>query len=251
VVTIEEVHYLLDAVNEAFPRACLTTNDLRSVFAGVRPLAASPSEDKPPSRVSREHRIYEDPSGLVSAAGGKLTTYRAMGEAIVDRAIRRLPAARRAQLGPSRTVSLPLRSDAPFDRGSFEAELCERFRIQPKQSAHLVRTYGAQALDLLAEARPEEHRPIGASRNTLAEIAWSFRTECPATLCDLLERRLRMAIFAVGQGLPELPLITRTAAEAAGWDEERAQAEAMAYADAVRRRYQIVAPVSAPARSAA
>jgi glycerol-3-phosphate dehydrogenase len=251
VVTIEEVHYLLDAVNDAFPRACLTTNDLRSVFAGVRPLAASPSEDKPPSRVSREHRIYEDPSGLVSAAGGKLTTYRAMGEAIVDRAIRRLPAARRAQLGPSRTVSLPLRSDAPFDRGSFEAELCERFRIQPKQSAHLVRTYGAQALDLLAEARPEEHRPIGASRNTLAEIAWSFRTECPATLCDLLERRLRMAIFAVGQGLPELPLITRTAAEAAGWDEERAQAEAMAYADAVRRRYQIVAPVSAPARSAA
>ena len=146
-----------------------------------------------------------------------------------------------------------MRSDVAFDRGSFEAELCERFRIPPKQSAHLVRTYGARALDLLAEARPEEHRPIGASRNTLAEIAWSFRTECPATLCDLLERRLRMAIFAVGQGLPELPLIAKTAAEAAGWDEERAQAEAMAYADVVRRRYQIVAsaPVSTPARSAA
>ena len=127
----------------------------------------------------------------------------------------------------------------------FEAQLCERFRVQPNQSAHLVRTYGARALDLLAEARPEERRTIGASRNTLAEIAWSFRTECPATLCDLLERRLRMAIFAVGQGLPELPLIARTAAEAAGWDEERAEAEAMAYADAVRRRYQIVAPASA------
>jgi glycerol-3-phosphate dehydrogenase len=249
VVTIEEVHYLLDAANEAFPRACLTTNDLRSVFAGVRPLAASPNEDTPPSRVSREHRIYEDPSGMVSVAGGKLTTYRAMGEAIVDRAVRRLPAARREALGPSHTASLPLRSDDAFDRASFEAELCERFRIQPNQSAQLVRAYGARALDLLADARPEERRPIGASRNTLAEIAWSFRTECPATLCDLLERRLRMAIFAVGQGLPELPLIARTAAAAAGWDEERTQAEAMAYADAVRRRYQIVAP--APARSAA
>jgi glycerol-3-phosphate dehydrogenase len=249
VVTIDEVHYLLDAANEAFPRACLTTNDLRSVFAGVRPLAASPDEEMPPSRVSREHRIYEDPSGLVSAAGGKLTTYRAMGEAIVDRAIRRLPAARRKALGPSRTASLPLRPGDTFDRACFEAELCERFRIEPNQSAQLVRAYGAQALDLLAEARPEDRRPIGASRNTLAEIAWSFRTECPATLCDLLERRLRMAIFAVGQGLAELPLIARTAAEAAGWDEERMQAEAMAYADAVRRRYQIVA--SASARSAA
>jgi glycerol-3-phosphate dehydrogenase len=66
-VTIEEVHYLLDAANEAFPRACLTTNDLRSVFAGVRPLAADPDEDAPPSHVSREHRLYEDPSGLVTA----------------------------------------------------------------------------------------------------------------------------------------------------------------------------------------
>jgi len=247
-VTIEEVHYLLDAANEAFPRACLTTNDLRSVFAGVRPLAASPDETTPSTRVSREHRLYEDPSGLVSAAGGKLTSYRAMGKAIVDRAIRRLPAARRAAFGPSRTARLPLRADA-FDLASFEAELCERFEIQPKQSAHLVRTYGARAADLLAEASPEERRPIGASRNTFAEIAWSFRTECPATLCDLLERRLGMAIFAVGQGLPELPLIACTAAAAAGWDEERARAEAMAYAASVRRHYQIAAP--APARSAA
>jgi len=249
VVRIEEVHYLLSAVNEAFPRACLNTNDLRSVFAGVRPLAASPGDERPPSSVSREDRIYRDPSGLISVAGGKLTTYRAMGEAIVDRAVRRLPAARRGGLGPSRTANLPLRSDGDLDRASFEAQLCERFQIQPNQSAHLVRTYGARALDLLEEARPEEHRPIGASRNTLAEIAWSFRTECPVTLCDLLERRLRMAIFAVGQGLPELPLIARTAAAAAGWDEERAQSEARAYNDAVRRRYQIVA--SAAARSAA
>ncbi|MFQ5416108.1 MAG: glycerol-3-phosphate dehydrogenase/oxidase, partial [Myxococcota bacterium] len=60
VVSIDEVHYLLDAANAAFPRAGLTTNDLRSVFAGVRPLVASADEEKPPSRVSREHRIYED-----------------------------------------------------------------------------------------------------------------------------------------------------------------------------------------------
>jgi glycerol-3-phosphate dehydrogenase len=247
-VTIEEVHYLLDAANEAFPRACLTTNDLRSVFAGVRPLAASPDEATPSTKVSREHRLYEDPSGLVSAAGGKLTTYRAIGEAIVDRALRRLPRARRSALGPSRTAELPLRDDA-FDRAPFEAELCERFGIHPKQSAHLVRTYGACAEDLLVEARQEERQPIGATRNTIAEIAWSFRTECPATLCDLLERRLGMAIFAVGQGLPELPLIACTAAAAAGWDEERTLAESMAYAASVRRRYQIAAP--APIRSAA
>jgi hypothetical protein len=51
-----------------------------------------------------------------------------------------------------------------------------------------------------------------------------------------------MAIFAVGQGLPELAEIAETAAAAAGWDPERTRAEARDYAAAVRRRYQIIAP---------
>jgi glycerol-3-phosphate dehydrogenase len=173
-----------------------------------------------------------------------------MGEAIVDRVIRQIPAARAARIGPSRTRKLPLRPEN-FDCGAFETELCERFQITPRQSAHLVRSYGEQALPLLARARPEERRPIGDSRYTLAEVAWSFQTECPATLCDLLERRVRMAIFAVGQGLAELPWIAAAAAAAAGWDEERTNAEAEAYTHAVRRHYQIVAQAPAPARTAA
>jgi glycerol-3-phosphate dehydrogenase len=247
-VTIEEVHYLLDAANAAFPRAGLSTNDLRSVFAGVRPLTADPDQATPSTKVSREHRIYEDPSGLVSAAGGKLTTYRAMGETIVDRVVRRLPADRRAGFARSRTAELSLRGD-DFDRAEFERDLCERYELHPRQSAHLVRSYGARAADLLAAVGPEGRAPIGATSNTVAEIAWSFAHECPATLCDLLERRLGMAIFAVGQGLTELPLIAAAAAAAAGWDEERMQSEALAYAETVRRCYQIAAP--AAARSAA
>ena len=240
VVTIDEVHYLLSAANDAFPQAGLTTNDLRSVYAGVRPLAASTDEDVPPSSVSREHRIYCDPSGLISAAGGKLTTYRVMGEAIMDRVQRQLPPARQAEATPSRTAELPLRFDG-FDRVEFERELCSRFGMAPWRSAYLVATYGAHAETLLQEVPPALRRPIGTSRYTLAEIPWSLANECPATLCDLLERRLRMAIFAVGQGLPELAEIAKTAAEATGWDTERTRAEARDYAAAVRRRYQIIA----------
>jgi glycerol-3-phosphate dehydrogenase len=89
---------------------------------------------------------------------------------------------------------------------------------------------------LLEQASPEARAPIGATHNTFAEIGWSIRTESPATLCDLLERRLCMAIFAVGQGLTELPQIAAVAAAAAGWDEDRTQAEVRAYAAVVRRR---------------
>jgi len=53
---------------------------------------------------------------------------------------------------------------------------------------------------------------------------------------------MRVAILAEGQGLRNLDRIARLAAEAAGWDAERTRAESLAYADSVRRRYQIVPP---------
>ena len=240
-VLIEEVHYLLAAANEAFPRVSLTTNDLRSVFAGVRPLVAPPESAIPPSSVSREHRVYQDPSGLISTAGGKLTTYRAMAEAIVELAIRRLPRERRASVGPSRTAKLALRNDS-FARADLEADLRTHFGLAPGRAAHLVRTYGAAAQELLATVPPALRGPIGSSRFTWAEVPWVFRTECPATLCDLLERRMRVVLFAEGQGLRNLDQIARLAGEAAGWNAERSRAEAVAYADSVRRRYQIVPP---------
>jgi glycerol-3-phosphate dehydrogenase len=250
VVTIEEVHYLLGAANAAFPRAALTTNDLRSVFAGVRPLAAEAGEEKPASSVSREHRVFEDASGLISVAGGKLTTFRAMGEAIVDRVLPLLPAERRAAAGPSCTARAPLRLD-DFEREELEARLVSRFGVSSERAEYLVRAWGGGAETLLEEAPPALRRPIGASRFSFAEIAWSWQRECPATLCDLLERRLRLSIFAIGQGIAELDAIVQVAGDAAGWSPERRRAEAAAYLAAVRSRYQIQIPRSAPARVAA
>jgi len=238
VVTIEEVHYLLDAANAAFPGVGLNTNDIVSVYAGVRPLVASGGAKTPPSSVSREHQIYEDASGLVSAAGGKLTTHRAMGESLVDRVLRGMPAGCRPTAGPSRTRTLPLRDDT-FDGAALATSLGERFGLEPLRSAHLVRQYGRDAETLLAESPEEQHRAIGASRFTWAEIPWCMRRECCATLCDLLEHRVRMAYFAPGQGLPELGEIAQLAATTAGWDEARTHAEADAYRETVRRRYQI------------
>lgn len=248
-VTIEEVHYLLAAANDAFPNAGLTTNDIRSVWAGVRPLIGSGDAETPPSDVSRESEIGESPSGLLSVAGGKLTTFRAMGEAAMDRVVKRLPPERRRAAGPSRTAELPLRDDA-FVRADVEQELRRRFTISPRSAEHLVTAWGADAIPLVAEAPEALRRPIGRSRYLLAEIPWAIRRECAGTLCDVLERRVRLALFAEGQGLPQLARIVEVAAQAAGWDTDRARAEAVAYAGAVRRRYQIVASAGAAERAA-
>jgi glycerol-3-phosphate dehydrogenase len=249
VVTIDEVHYLLSAANEAFPNAGLTTNDIRSVWAGVRPLIASGDAETPPSDVSRESEITESASGLISVAGGKLTTFRAMGETAMDRVMKRLAASRRGSAGPSRTAALALRDDA-FKRADLENEVRRRFTLSPRVADHLITAWGADAIALLDAAPEELRRPIGKSRYLYAEIPWSIRTECPASLCDVLERRVRLALFAEGQGLPQLAQIAEVAAAAAGWDADRTRAEAAAYAAAVRRRYQIVAAARRTERAA-
>ncbi len=249
VVTIDEVHYLLSAANEAFPNAGLTTNDIRSVWAGVRPLIASSDAETPPSDVSRESEITESASGLISVAGGKLTTFRAMGEAAMDRVMKQLAARARGAAGPSRTAALALRDDS-FERADVELELRRRFTLSPRVADHLITAWGADAIALLDAAPEELRRPIGKSRYLYAEIPWSIRTECPASLCDVLERRVRLALFAEGQGLPQLARIAEVAAAAAGWEAERTRAEATAYAAAVRRRYQIVAAARTTERAA-
>jgi glycerol-3-phosphate dehydrogenase len=245
-VTIEEVHYLLDAANAVFPGAGLNTNDIRSVYAGVRPLASEGAADpeRPPTSVSREHRVWEEASGLISAVGGKLTTHRAMGEALVDRAVAKLPHDRRPESPRSRTWALPLRESSIAALPLAET-LRARFALDARVADQLARVCGAEAEALLASTPAEEHRPIGGSRHCAAELRHAWRHECPATLCDLLERRTRLALRAAGQGLPELARLAAVAAEEAGWDEARRAEEMAAYAASVRRHYQIANPRTA------
>ena len=61
-------------------------NDIKSVFAGLRPLAAT-TDKKSTKEVSRSHKIDISPSGLISVLGGKWTTYRKIAEDAIDSAI--------------------------------------------------------------------------------------------------------------------------------------------------------------------
>ena len=61
-------------------------DDIKSVFAGLRPLAAT-SDKKSTKEVSRSHKIDISPSGLISVLGGKWTTYRKIAEDAIDAAI--------------------------------------------------------------------------------------------------------------------------------------------------------------------
>ncbi len=84
----EDVEYILGVVNRNFPGLELGQEDLKGAWAGLRPLLSSGKGG--PSDISRAHKIRMTRPGWIDVAGGKLTTYRLMGEETVDKAARYL-----------------------------------------------------------------------------------------------------------------------------------------------------------------
>lgn len=84
--TAGEIDLILKTANQYLERPA-TRADIRSVFAGVRPLVREEDTDDT-AALSREHSIFiDDASKLLTIVGGKWTTYRVMAEDAVDRAI--------------------------------------------------------------------------------------------------------------------------------------------------------------------
>ena len=83
-----DIGYVLQVTNQFFPNAKLTEKDVISAWAGLRPLVADPNGG--PSDVSRAHEIHNPEPGWWDVAGGKLTTYRLMGEQTVDQIVKKL-----------------------------------------------------------------------------------------------------------------------------------------------------------------
>jgi glycerol-3-phosphate dehydrogenase len=85
---VTDIGYVLKVTNQFFPAAKLVAADVISAWAGLRPLVADPSGK--PSDISRAHEIHNPEPCWWDVAGGKLTTYRLMGEQTVDQIVRKL-----------------------------------------------------------------------------------------------------------------------------------------------------------------
>jgi glycerol-3-phosphate dehydrogenase len=98
----DDAQYVLHVIGRAFPEAQLKDADVLSTWAGLRPLVADARGR--PSDISRRHEIAMTEPGWWDVTGGKLTTYRLIGEQTIDRCGRWLGKA----LTPSGTAQLPL-----------------------------------------------------------------------------------------------------------------------------------------------
>jgi glycerol-3-phosphate dehydrogenase len=226
-VTADDADYLLEAANRTFTGRALTRADVVAAWAGLRPLLHE--DGKRPSEISRKDEIMVSERGLVSIAGGKLTTHRRMAERVVDLVVERVgrPA------GPCRTM------DEPLPGGGFAAEelprLVEGVRARlpelPAGAAErLVWHHGADVERIVrrVEADPSAGEVL-PGQVLRAEIAHALDEEMALTLEDVLERRTRLLLFDPEQGLGCAEAVAEAAAARLGWDRARTSAELDGY----------------------
>src|SRR6266571_2270029 len=202
--TARDVIYLLRSANAFFPQARLSPHDVVATWAGLRPLLR-PARDVAPSEASREHRVIESPSGLLTIAGGKLTTYRVMARDIVDRVATRLRGLDgRPRAARPRTDRIPLPGGEAADLEVLVKAALAR-GVAETTARHLVGRYGSEAaavLNLVERDRGLGRSIVAGRPEIWAEVAHAVEREMAVRLSDVLVRRLHLFYSARDQAVP-------------------------------------------------
>ena len=200
-----EIDFVLETAGQYLHRAP-TREDVLSVFVGIRPLVRR-GDSRITAALSRDHTIHIDASGLLTATGGKWTTYRHMAEDTVDQAVdlARLPER------PCTTETLRIHG---YDAAA------ERFGP--------MSVYGADApaIQELMRADPSlRERLHSALPYTRAEVVWAARREMARTVEDVLARRVR-ALFLNAAAANEMAaetaaILARELGRDAAWERQQ------------------------------
>jgi alkyldihydroxyacetonephosphate synthase len=235
----EDIAYLLKSANETFEDLHLTERDVVSTWAGLRPLL---KEEGRPSSISRGHRAVLNDIGLVSIAGGKLTTYRSMAESLLDELLDRFGDRLEGPFSECRTAELPLYGGDIADFEKYAAGAIkgvgDRWGVSPDVIARLVHHYGTDYLKILALGLtdPEFLWPLSPGGNVLkGEVIYAIEDEMTMTLEDFMERRTNLMHFDPHRGMNIAEEVADLMGNRLRWNEAERQRQLSAYRDAVEK----------------
>lgn len=197
---LEEIEFILETANRYLARPA-THDDIRSVFAGIRPLVRAREAGDNTAALSREHTIIIDPeSGLMTIAGGKWTTYRKMAEDVIDHAI---------DLGgleprPCVTKQLPLHG---YHRNADRFGRLEHYGSDAPLIQRLMRSEN----EMDATLHPR-------LRLTKTDVIWACQNEMARTVDDVLARRSRSLLFDARASIDAAPAVAEIMREESGHD---------------------------------
>jgi glycerol-3-phosphate dehydrogenase len=232
--TEAEVLGFINELNLVFPSLDLVPADVTLVHYGAVPAAVGKGGRVVPAG---HERIYDHAvdglDGLLSIAGTKYTTARAVAERVTNRVIDKL----KVGAAPCRTASAFLPGGAMRDVATAVAE-ARRLRDHglPSDSIpHLVAAFGSRYEQVLALAgeRPEWRSRVADNSPVIgAELVWAVRHEMAVTLADAVVRRTPLGAM----GYPGDAVVERAAAIVGtelAWTDERRRREV----DQVREFY--------------
>ena len=184
--------------------------DVRSAFAGLRPLVGSADEGST-ATISRDHDISISRTGLVTVAGGKWTTYRRMAEDTINQAclVGGLAEA------PCITADLNIHGNHRH---------AERFGALAR--------YGSDAVELqaLIDRDPTLAAPLHLDHEyVLGEVVWAAREEMARTVGDVLARRTRLLLLDAAASIETASTVAACLATELGRDDEWAAAQVSEY----------------------
>ncbi len=193
----EEIDFILNTAGDYLVYRPKRT-DVRSVFAGLRPLAAPEKEGEKTKEISRGHKISISPSGLLTITGGKWTTYRKMAEDVVEKAI----LIGGLEEKPCVTEHMPIHGYArTFDEDD---------------PLHYYGTDRNKILVLSREDQSMSEPLVEGFPYTKAEVVWAVREEMARTVEDFLARRSRFLLLDARKSMEAAPKVARIMAEELG-----------------------------------
>ncbi|CAA9225101.1 MAG: Glycerol-3-phosphate dehydrogenase [uncultured Acidimicrobiales bacterium] len=230
-VTPDDVAYCLRAINAWFSRQ-LEPADVTSTWAGLRPLVKDEARVRT-ADLSRRHNVAVSDQGLITITGGKLTTYRKMGQDTVDEVGRRL----KRRLPRSRTARIAIRGAEGYSTLG-EPGAAAALGVDAAVLAHLAGRFGGEARALVAmmAADPSLAQPLVPGLPYLrAEAVYAARYEMATTVEDVLSRRTRALLEHREASAAAAADVARLLAGELGWSDEQTEASAEAYITLARR----------------
>jgi len=204
----EEIEFILSTAGRYLTRQALRS-DVKSIFAGLRPLAAPEDGSKKTKEISRSHKIFVSLSGLVTITGGKWTTYRKMGQDTIEKAILIAGLDERSCV----TESLHIHG----------------FTNQVDYNDHLY-VYGRDAVQIKKLIGEDPDLGIKLHKDldfTRAEVIWACREEMAHTLDDVLARRVRALFLDASAAIEMAPAVAALMAKELnhdhGWQESQVE----------------------------
>lgn len=194
----EEIDFILHHISRYLTKEP-TRKDIRSVFAGLRPLVKGNS--KTTAALSRDHHITVSESELITIAGGKWTTYRRMAEDVLE------IAAHKAGLPGKACITKELPVHGYQENVDFNAPLYY-YGTDETPIRALMREQGRLAEPI--------HPRLPYTR---AAISWAVQEEMCMTVEDALSRRTRALLLDARAAMEAAPLVAALMAGQMGKDE--------------------------------